>query len=243
VAGYDEAIVLIREIGSGEDEARALMWLADLRIRQGDVPAARQTAQQAIAITEAGGSLVHRTFTLAVAAVIERLAGDLPAARALQRQVMERLSRLPAGHPVMRHGESMSRAIAAQIDLDTGDIAAAQSGAELAYAAALTTHDMPIIAVIGVVVADLALAVGLDVTAAEVLGAASALRGTPDPTAPDIARLHIALRDRLGDDGMRVAVARGEALDRDAAIERLRLALVETASAAGSGPASVAGES
>jgi predicted ATPase/DNA-binding SARP family transcriptional activator len=243
---YAEAIGFIREIGSTEDEARALMWLADLRIRQGDLPAARQTARQAVALTESGGSLVQRTFTLAVAATVERLAGDLTRAGELQQKVLGLLDRLPIGHPAMRHGEAMARGIAAGIDLASGDTAAAASGVASAFEAALGTEDMPIVAAIGVVIADVALGVGLDVTAAEVLGAATALRGTPDPTGPDIARLCAVLRDRLGDAGLTEAMARTEALDRESAIERLQAALAEigdaAAALAGSGPPPVASQ-
>jgi predicted ATPase len=245
-AEYAEAIELIREIGSTEDESRALIWLADLRIRQGDLEGARRTARHAVALTEASGSLVQRTFTLAIAATVERLAGDLPRARELQQQVLGWLDRLSAGHPAMRHGEAMARGIAAGIDLDSGDTAAAATGVAAAFTAALGTEDMPIVAAIGVVITDVALALDLDVTAAEVLGASTALRGTPDPTAPDNVRLSAKLRDRLGEAGLRDAMARGEALDRDAAIERLRTALAETGQAAavvtGSGPAPVSGE-
>jgi predicted ATPase len=245
-AEYAEAIGLIREIGSTEDESRAMIWLADLQVRQGDVAAARQTARNAIEITEASGSLVQRTFTLAVAALVERQAGDLASARELQRRVMDRLSRLPATHPAMRHGEAMARALSAQIDLATGDVRSAQQGTELAFAAALETQDMPIVAAIGVVIADLALSAGRDVTAAELLGAAARLRGTPDPSGPDIVRLSAVLRCRLGDDGLTDAMGRGEALDRETAIERLRSGLGECAEAVagldGSGPAPVPGE-
>jgi predicted ATPase/DNA-binding SARP family transcriptional activator len=243
---YAEAIELIREIGSTEDESRALIWLADLRIRQGDLAAARRTARHAVTLTEASGSLVQRTFTLAVAAIVERLAGDLVRATELQQQVLGLLDRLPTGHPAMRHGEAMARGIAAGIDLASGDTVGAAAGVARAFEASLGTDDLPIVAAIGVVIADVALAVGLDVTAAEAIGAATALRGTPDPTGPDIARLSAVLRDRLGDAGLADAMARSEALDRDAAIERLKLALVETdeavAALTGSGPSPVAGQ-
>jgi predicted ATPase/DNA-binding SARP family transcriptional activator len=242
-AEYAEAIELIREIGSTEDESRALIWLADLRVRQGDIEAARRTARRAVALTEASGSLVQRTFTLSIAANVERLAGDLDRARELQLQVLGWLDRLAAGHPAMRHGEAMARGIAAAIDVASGDTAAAASGVAGAFTAALGTEDMPIVAAIGVVIADVALALDLDVTAAEALGAATALRGTADPTGPDIARVSAVLRDRLGDAGLAHAMACSEALDRDAAIERLESALAETAAVAReSGSAPVAGE-
>jgi ATP/maltotriose-dependent transcriptional regulator MalT len=246
-AEYAEAIELIREIGSTEDESRALIWLADLRVRQGDLDAARRTARHAVDLTEASGSLVQRTFTLAVAATVERIAGDLTRARELQQQVLGWLERMPATHPAMRHGEAMARGIAAGIDLASGDLTAAVSGAALALTASLDTEDLPIVASIGVVIADVAVALDLEVTAAEALGAATALRGTPDPTGPDISRLSGVLRERFGDTGLRDAMARGEVLDREGAIGRLRAALAEAGEAAavatGSGAAPVAGES
>ena len=245
-AEFGEAIELVREIGSTEDEARALIWLADLRMRQGDAEAARRTAREAVAITERSGSLVQRTFTLAVAAVIEKQSGHLDSARQLQREVSDRLVRFPAAHPAMRHSEAMSRGIAAQIDVESGDLRSAQDGTEAAFAAAEQTDDMPIVAAIGVIIADLAAAVGRDVAAAEVLGAAASLRGTPDPTSPDISRLTELLRCRLGGEEFIAAMTRGEALDRQAAIERLRSGLGETAEATaslvGSGAPPVAGE-
>jgi predicted ATPase len=243
---YAEAIELIREIGSTEDESRALIWLADLRVRQGDIAAARRTARHAVALTEASGSLVQRTFTLAIAAIVERLAGDLVRARELQQQVLGWLDRLPVGHPATRHGEAMARGIAAGIDLASGEVVAAQSGVARAFDAALGTDDMPIVAAIGVVIADVCVGFGLDLMAADALGAATALRGTPDPTGPDIARLTAVLRDRLGDAGLRDGMAHSETLDRDSAIERLRTALAETgvavAATSGSGAPPVAAQ-
>jgi len=241
-AEFGEAIVLIREIGSTEDEARALMWLADLRMRTGDIEAARQCVRDATAITEATGSLLQRTFTLATAAVIERLAGDLERAGELQRQVVDRLARLPEGHPAMGHSEALTRGMTAQIDVATGDLTAAQEGAWLALAAAVETRDMPITAWIAVVVADLAQALGLDEIAAEALGASTSLRGMPDITALDIVRLTAALRGSLGEAEFRAALRKGEALDRIAAIERLRSALDETAGALPLGAAPVSGQ-
>jgi len=200
----------------------------------------------AVAITESSGSLVQRTFTLAVAAVIEKQSGNLGAARELSREVSDRLQRFPESHPAMRHSEAMSRGIAAQIDVAAGDVSSAQEGAEAAFAAAVQTDDMPIVAAMGVIIADLAVAVGRDTVAADVLGAAASLRGTPDPTGPDIARLTELLRCRLGDEEFTAAVTRGEALDRQAAIERLRTGLSETAEATASlvasGASPVAGE-
>ncbi|HEY2272891.1 MAG TPA: hypothetical protein VGH30_08950, partial [Jatrophihabitantaceae bacterium] len=83
------------------------------------------------------------------------------------------------------------------------------------------THDAPIMAVVGVVVAAFAAAGTLSETAAELLGASARLRGADDHTAHEIARLTTELRAALGDETFDAAYARGKGLDRDAAFKRL----------------------
>jgi hypothetical protein len=58
--------------------------------------------------------------------------------------------------------------------------------------------------------------------AAERLGAAARLRGTPDHTHPDIAELTGQLRDELGDEQFERTFEAGRSLQRAAAIDRLR---------------------
>jgi tetratricopeptide (TPR) repeat protein len=243
---YDEAIALIREMGSTEDEARALIWLADLRVRQGDMSAARAAVGEAVELTDGAGSAMVRTITLAMQAHVERLTGDLPRARELQRELSARLGRLPRAPAPMRHAEAMARGFSAQIDLAAGDVAAAREGVEHAWTAALGTADMPILAGVGVAVADVLAAVGGHDLAGEVLGATSAIRGVPDPSGADIARLAAALRAQLGDASASASIARGEALDRQAAIDRISRAIEEIRGApalvVASDPAPVGGQ-
>jgi hypothetical protein len=80
---------------------------------------------------------------------------------------------------------------------------------------------MPMAAVVGVGIARLRLRDGATHAAAEVLGAAHALRGAPDAFNPDVVRLVQDLRGALGERAYRAAYARGGGLDRTAALALL----------------------
>ena len=80
---------------------------------------------------------------------------------------------------------------------------------------------MPIAARVGEAVVVLALRLGRPADAAEMLGASLRLRGTDDPTNPDLARLRAELRDALGEQALAAGVAAGRELDRSAALARL----------------------
>jgi hypothetical protein len=58
--------------------------------------------------------------------------------------------------------------------------------------------------------------------AAELLGAAAAVRGAEDATAPEVARLAARLCEELGTDAYAAARARGRALSREDALARLQ---------------------
>jgi hypothetical protein len=108
----------------------------------------------------------------------------------------------------------------AKIEIDAGRLDAGREQLGEAYQRAIETKDMPIVAMVGVAVAMLALASGQPDDAAEILGAAASLRGAEDSTEPDIVRMDAALGGLAdGPHAARYALARD--LDRDAAIARL----------------------
>ncbi len=82
---------------------------------------------------------------------------------------------------------------------------------------------MPLLAVAGVAVARLRLAQGAGRDAAQVLGAAHALRGAPDAFNPDVVALAADLSGELGERAHQAAYDRGRGLKRASA-----LALIET---------------
>jgi hypothetical protein len=105
--------------------------------------------------------------------------------------------------------------------LGEDDLAAAAEALDGAYAAAIRSRDMPIVAMAGVAVAQLAARRGQAAEAAETLGAAAVVRGAEDEANIEIARLSAELRAVLGEDGFRAAYGRGLATERDAALARL----------------------
>jgi hypothetical protein len=78
---------------------------------------------------------------------------------------------------------------------------------------------MPVLAQVGVAVAELCAARGDPGLAATVLGAAERLRGAPDAAHPDLVRVAARLRERLGEAAYAAAYARGRALDRALAVD------------------------
>ena len=80
---------------------------------------------------------------------------------------------------------------------------------------ALRSPDLPLVALVAVGVAWLRFLCGCGSAAAEVLGAAHALRGAPDAFAPDVALLVDRLRAELDEHVYRAAYDRGR--DRDVA--------------------------
>ena len=104
----------------------------------------------------------------------------------------------------------------AHLYADDSDVEAALRYVEPAYPVALSTHDQPIIAMVGVAVAAVAADLGYARHGATVLGACAVLRGGDDPTEPMQQRVVDRLRPQLGED-LDAFLAKGKALShRDA---------------------------
>jgi predicted ATPase/DNA-binding SARP family transcriptional activator len=219
---YEEALRLAGELNSHEDEGYLLGRLADLELRRGDLESARRYVLLARTTAEERGSPWESVFTMAMLGAIEQQSGDLAEARTLQREAMRRVSAMPTGHPAQGHLRAVLLGVGARIAFDEGAHDEARTRAAEAFEAALGTRDMPIVAAVGVTLAEIVRSAGDAETAAVMLGAAAQLRGADDPTARDIAVLVTQLREQLGAEVFDARYAAGKALDRDAAIERLR---------------------
>ena len=125
------------------------------------------------------------------------------------------------GRPERGHARAMALTSIGFVALGDGDVAAAAEAIDGAYAAAVESRDMPIVAMTGVAAAQLAARQGRPVDAAEMLGAAAVVRGAPDDANLEIAALTADLRVALGEDGFSAAYARGLGAERDAALARL----------------------
>ena len=198
-AAYAEAFELMSQLKSHEDEAFLLVRLADLALRRGDPQRARVLIRDAAETAEQTGSAIESVFTMSMIAEIERQAGDLETARTLHRQALKRVDSLPAGHAAQQHARTIVLVLSARLAFGDGERERASELAVEAYQAALATHDLPISAMVGVVIADMAAQHGSPEAAARVLGAAARLRGADDLTSADISRQVSDLRTVLGE--------------------------------------------
>jgi predicted ATPase/DNA-binding SARP family transcriptional activator len=219
---YLEAMRLVGELGAHDDQAWLCLRLADVHVRRGELGQAIEMVQRATDMSESSGSAREAVFGRVVMADVLRRTGDVERARRLVQEAEDRLAAMPPSHPMQSHGLAITLAVAAKHHLLDGDLEQAEQTLVRSYETALETRDMPIVAAVGSVTATRAARAGDPGDAAERLGAAARLRGTPDHTHPDIAELTAQLRDELGDDGFEHAFEAGRSLQRDAAIDRLR---------------------
>jgi tetratricopeptide (TPR) repeat protein len=220
-AAYGEALRLAGELNSSEDEGFMLSRLADIELRRGDVDAARRHMLRARETAEERGAPIEAVFTLAMLGAVEHHAGNRDEARVLHREAMRRLEALPPTHPAQGHIRAILLALAARTAFDEDGLATARRFAHEAFTAAVGTRDLPIVAAVGVTLAEVAANAGDPAGAATMLGAAARLRGADDPTNCEIVRLTERLTLELGADRFAALYAHGKALERDAAIERL----------------------
>lgn len=230
IADFEAARDLIAQIQAHDDQAFVGMRLADLRMRVGDLDEAERVIDRTF--REGGSSNIPaEIFEAAMRATLAHHRGDEAAAGRLLEGLRESLPDFPREHPMHGHARAIAMVPMAVHDIAVGELGLALDDLTAAYAGSLGTRDMPIVASVGVVTASLHAALGRPVDAAEVLGAAAALRGSPDDTDLDVAELTARLRDELGD-GFTAAYETGRSLDREAALQRLdpdplRAALVD----------------
>jgi predicted ATPase/DNA-binding SARP family transcriptional activator len=118
------------------------------------------------------------------------------------------------------HGHTLLGAVRASLCVLKGDVAGAEQALARAYAAAVESHDMPLMSVVAVSAAALADLLGRPREAAHLLGAAARLRGAHDHTDPQVRDLSHRSRGALGEDGFAEAYGMGWDLDGKAALAR-----------------------
>ncbi|SOD72649.1 predicted ATPase [Jatrophihabitans sp. GAS493] len=224
---YEEALALAAELGSSED--RAMLWirLADVRMRLGEPEAARAAVMQAQETSDKSGFGMEQILVDSVLADVARINGDLVEASERQAEALRRMELVPHSHPIQGHGEAMIVAMGAKAELGLGNIELAREMLARAFRAGVGTTDMPIVAIVGVGTAELAYQLEKYGDAAEILGAAARLRGSPDSTQLDIRRLTEGLVGALGQQQFDETYQKGRATDRDAAIARLDPGLLD----------------
>ncbi|MEV5597104.1 BTAD domain-containing putative transcriptional regulator [Streptomyces sp. NPDC052496] len=117
-------------------------------------------------------------------------------------------------------GQALVGSVRGALCLELGDGPGAEEALGEAYAAAVDSKDMPIVATVAVAVVGLAALHGRHRDAAALLGAAARLRGAHDPTAPQVRTLSGRARAALGDEHFAEAYETGHQLDMSAALLR-----------------------
>ena len=225
-ADYREVLRLTTELGSVEDQLFMRVRLADVLMRM-DRPAEAREELAIIdsTVTTKGSGSFEVMVIQVLYADIALAEGRIDEARELQRAGLERIQTMPEILSGRAHGVAITLSVAAKIDMVSGDLDAARPRLAEAYQYGIATHDMPILAMVGTTVAQLAIEDGHLVDSAQILGACAQLRGSDDATNLSIRPLVAVLRERLPD--FDVEYAKGRALPRAEAITRLDPARLE----------------
>ncbi|MEV4695085.1 BTAD domain-containing putative transcriptional regulator [Micromonospora echinospora] len=209
-AYYEQAVAAVTEVGAVEDVIRMrarLAWLYRLGGDEAASAAAVAEAQRLAARVAWPGALAELAL---VRAYLARHDGDADEAYAQLRAVSALLGDEADLAGVRAGTQDLLGYLAEDVEqARTHRAAACRAAREGGYA--------PLTAQVLVGVADLALRLDRPEQAARLLAAGDAVRGLPDRSHPDVARIEAAARDRLGDAGFAEAVAQG----RETGWERL----------------------
>jgi hypothetical protein len=202
---------MLTQLRAGDDVAEQLMRLAMARARSGDMAGARRDIALALEKAEERRAPMMVSFVRFGFGELDRLDGDLDSARRHYLIALEGLDRSPHGP---RQVNAVVHASLAHLDVAEDALDAAETHLQTALELAVGVRDMPIAAIVGVGLAELALARDDPQRAAVLLGASVALRGAEDRSNVDAIRIAAATRslDPAAYDG---AYARGLALSRD----------------------------
>jgi predicted ATPase len=217
VEHYERSGRLLAELGAVDDSGRSFFWVAQLRVRTGELDAADEAVAAARVRFEQTGSWMGLVLSDTAAAAVARERGDVGAALTLAAAAE---SRFLTGAEASRPPQLLAVCLVARAlgHAAAGDPAVGLPVLARARAAALASGDMPVVALVAVAQGAVALAAGDGATAAELVGVADAVRGTADPTDPDVRRIVVATAALPGADERRAAAA---ALSRAEAVRLL----------------------
>jgi tetratricopeptide (TPR) repeat protein len=203
---YEEAIAVVSEVGAAEDIVRMRARQAQLYRLLGDEEAG------AAALAEARRSARRVTWADSLA---ELALAEAELAR-WDGRTEEAYEQLGVARTLL--GDEAEGAIIRATTHDllgylTGDLGEARTHRAAACTAASEAGHAPLIAHVLVGVADLALRQGAHEQAAQLLAASAGVRGLPDRSHPDVARIEQTARRRLGDARFAEAAREGARTD------------------------------
>ncbi|WP_328808526.1 AfsR/SARP family transcriptional regulator [Nonomuraea montanisoli] len=207
---HEEAIAVVTEVVPAEDAWQLRLRLAQYRWLGGDRDGCAAAMDEAERDTERIGLPAGRVAVAYARAELARWAGDPGAARAH----LARAEELARGMPLNWGFRAMVLDTLGYLDALAGDLEAARAHRAAALPWASRSMSAPAVGLLLVGIADLALRRGRPREAARLLAASSAVRGTPDLSQPDAARVEAAVRGLLGDE----EYAEAARLGRDATL-------------------------
>ncbi len=228
VTDYQRALDYLEQLGATEDDMIVHLKMAGLRLRQRDFDGARAHVA-AVRAGQPGTPVPMERILLADAAQIGILLveGDVEQAAERASDLRARAPSAVGNNPMYGHLSAMIGSVCASAAVAGGDLPTARADLMMAYPAALSTEDRPLMADFGVAVAGYAEAIGRPVEGAQILGAATALRGADDLGNAGIARVRERLMAVLGKSVLDAEYAAGRSLGHDIAAKRIDPALLD----------------
>jgi predicted ATPase/DNA-binding SARP family transcriptional activator len=215
---FAESGRVLAEMGSRDDLSRMRLQLADIAARRGDMAAAREFFQTALADAEADSSDMDTAVISAGYAIFEITMGNVELARSLNAAAERRVTPLSSVHPARRHLAAVVAASGMMVAIADGDLSLAREHAAVAHREGVAAEDMSLLASVGGPLAYLARALGQPERAAGMLGACAAVRGAEDRTDLTMTLLAPRIRENLGPERYARAYDRGKALSRAEAV-------------------------
>ncbi|WP_426506854.1 BTAD domain-containing putative transcriptional regulator [Dactylosporangium sp. McL0621] len=214
LAHFEESIELHRRLGIRSSEAYLLVSRAALS-RHTEGPAVARARLRAF-VEDLGQSSRDVSHAMLELGHLARAEGDLIEAERLYHESWRLQQESPLVAPQYKAIVVTARA---EIDLARGEPGAARARLVDAMAFALGARDMPVVGKVAVTVAGLAAALGDPERGAATLGAAQRLAGARDASNADWTGRLAALRDELGEEAFKTALARGMSMPRAEALE------------------------
>jgi predicted ATPase len=221
-ASFQEALELTTQIDAADDVGQLQVRLAMVDALRGRIDQARAELHRILDVNQRQGRVHLVVYSHLCLGHLARYDGDLDEAARSYDAGRRILIQRSLG---MKQLEALLLTGSSNVRVDRGDLAHAEPDlVEAMDAAESEAKDMPVLASVGVGIAYLGLVRDGAESAAELLGAADAIRGIDAVGDPDVQRLTTRLHRELGD-RFEAARARGSRLGRKDAIARLRAAL------------------
>jgi predicted ATPase/DNA-binding SARP family transcriptional activator len=196
VEQYDEAVALLERLGSADDVTYLLLRGAMALERHGEPERARDYLTRARKLAMQRGAFSIQLMTDFALAYQLAEDGDREAGRTV---VLEAIGRAQGAANVAPQALASMYCALSELDKDLGRIPQAYEHIAAAWTLAIDSHDMPVVALTGLKLAELVLASGEPLTAIRLLGASDSVRGAPDLSDPAASGLIDAVRAASGE--------------------------------------------